>query len=326
MFLLSQITVTQAKKVKFAVDMTSQVLSPSGIHISCDFQVAAGFGGNDWDCGVIQLTKETLDTNIYSIVVDIPAFQKYEYKFVNGEFCYEVEFVPESVRANYNFSDNRWLYIDSLANDTTFIGAIRFNESAPAGLTMVRYRINMMQEASISPNGVHLAKSTQSWNTTANRLYSFSNSVYEWIDYVNTGSFEFKYYNGNSVSDSETVPTACATNNNRSMNVVQDSVVTLLCYSSCNLCFQASVQDININQLISISPNPMSTFTTISFKDNANEHSLVLTDMTGKKVLNTVLNQQTSYRLENRNLSSGLYILQIQNNLGQHASLKIIVE
>jgi hypothetical protein len=70
----------------------------------------------------------------------------------------------------------------------------------------------------------------------------------------------------------------------------------------------------------------MSTFTTISFKDNANEHSLVLTDMTGKKVLNTVLNQQTSYRLENRNLSSGLYILQIQNNLGQHASLKIIVE
>jgi hypothetical protein len=110
------------------------------------------------------------------------------------------------------------------------------------------------------------------------------------------------------------------------MNVTQDSVVTLLCYSSCNLCFPASVQDININQLISISPNPMSTFTTISFKDNANEHSLVLTDMTGKKVLNTVLNQQTSYRLENRNLSSGLYILQIQNNLGQHASLKIIVE
>ncbi|MBK8686725.1 MAG: hypothetical protein IPN26_18020 [Bacteroidetes bacterium] len=48
------------------------------------------------------------------MVVDLPAFAKYEYKFLNGDQGYEVEVVPEESRANYNLSDNRWIYVDSL--------------------------------------------------------------------------------------------------------------------------------------------------------------------------------------------------------------------
>ncbi len=325
--LLASITLQSiGKKVKFAVNMTGQVLSPNGIHVSGDFQLAAGFTGLNWDCNVMTMTKEAIDTNIYSLVVDIPAFQKYEYKFINGDQCYEVEVVPESARANYQFSDNRWLYIDSLANDTTDIGAILFNGSAPQGLTLVRYKINMMQEASVSPNGVHVAGSFQSWNPATNRLYSFSNNIYEWIAYVSNSNYEFKYYNGNSVANSETVPGTCATNSNRTINVTQDTVLQILCYSSCNICYPAGTNDLSLANQISLYPNPMSSYTTIEFKDNAREHDIVLSDMTGKKIFNHTVNNQTSYKIQNSSFISGIYLLQISNDRGQKTSLKLIIQ
>ncbi len=40
-----------AKKVKFAVDMTSYTISPNGIHVMGDYQVTAGIGTLDWDPG-----------------------------------------------------------------------------------------------------------------------------------------------------------------------------------------------------------------------------------------------------------------------------------
>ena len=110
-----------AKKVKFAVDMTGQIINTTGIHISGDFQTIAGFPGGDWASNTTPLTQEGT-TDIYSIVVDIPAFAKYEYKFLNGDQFYEAEFVPVESRVGYNFDDNRWIYVDSLADDTSFVG------------------------------------------------------------------------------------------------------------------------------------------------------------------------------------------------------------
>ena len=313
----------EAKKVKFSVDMTGQTLTPNGIHVTGDFQIAAGFGGNNWDCGVMELMKEPSDTNIYSIVVDIPAFQKYEYKFVNGEFCYEVEVVPESAAANYNFSDNRWIFVDSLDNDTTKLGAVRFNNSSPANLTLVRYRINMMQESSISPSGVHVAGSFQGWDPMKDRLYSFSNNVYEWISYVTTGAYEFKYYNGGTTANSETVPSACATNGNRSINVTQDTVLSLLCYSSCSLCYPAAVGDYSLASQITIAPNPMQTSTSVSFKDPNGEYEVSLLDMTGKVVLRNRVSGQQSV---NASFNSGIYLVKIRNKAGNQSTHKLVIQ
>src|SRR6185436_15682419 len=142
--------ISVAKKVKFAVDMTGQVLNVTGVHIGGDFQTLAGFAGGDWMPGTTPMTQETGDTNIYSIVVDIPAFTKYEYKVINGDQWYEAEFVPLESRVGYNFNDNRWLWVDSLSNDTTFVGALLFSGNAPAGLKLLRVVVDMQNEPSVS--------------------------------------------------------------------------------------------------------------------------------------------------------------------------------
>lgn len=81
-------------------------------------------------------------TAIYSIVVDVPAFHKYEYKFVNGDLFYGTEFVPLESRVGYEFNDNRWIYVDSLDNSVTDIGAIVFSGNAPAGQKLVRFLVD----------------------------------------------------------------------------------------------------------------------------------------------------------------------------------------
>jgi hypothetical protein len=249
------ISVAEGKKVKFTVNMVGQAISPNGVHVSGDFQEAAGFPGVNWDCDKMLMTQEAGDTNLYSLIVDIPAFQKYEYKFINGDLCYEVEVVPELNRAEYNFSDSRWIYVDSLSNDTTETGAILFGGTAPQGLTAVRFRVNMSQEAGIAPAGVHLAADFQGWDPQKNILYSFAGGIYEWIAFLNTGSYQFRYYNGNSAPNGENVPAACAVGANRPLILTADTIMDLICYASCNICWPTALTE-SEEARQSVFPNP----------------------------------------------------------------------
>jgi len=165
-----------AKKVKFAVDMTGLTTNTLGVHVIGDFQVAAGYP-LDWDPSSVLLTQEGT-SNIYSIVVNIPAFQKYEYYFVNGDQTYEAEFVPEQSKVGYNFDDNRWLYVDSLANDTTFVGAVLFSGNAPVGLNLIRYKVDLSL-VTPSINGIHITTTSNGFSPNKTRLYSFGNNIFD---------------------------------------------------------------------------------------------------------------------------------------------------
>ena len=72
------------KKVKFSLDMTGNVIDTNGIHITGDFQEEAGYVGGDWQPNTTEMLNEA-GTNIYSVTVSIPAFTKYEFKFLNGD-------------------------------------------------------------------------------------------------------------------------------------------------------------------------------------------------------------------------------------------------
>lgn len=324
--LLSFITISaNAKKVKFAVDMSGIAISPFGMHITGDFQTLAGFSGGDWMSNTTPLAQETADTNIYSIVVDIPAFAKYEYKFINGDQFYEAEFVPYESRVNYNFNDNRWLYIDSLSNDTTFVGAIKFGGNAPAGKKLIRFFVDMQNET-LSSNGVHVAGDYQMWNTASDILYHFIDAptgIYEIINYVDSSTYYYKFYNGNSSGNSETVPSGCNIGGNRSITTLNDTLLEIVCFSSCGICVTG------INELaksaVKIYPNPTTSFAQIEFNDNSYK-TVVITDLNGKVVRTLSVSNSNILQIEKENLNAGIYFINVRYSDNSMSKAKLIFQ
>lgn len=242
-----------AKKVKFQVDMTGKTISPNGVHVAGNFQAAAGASG-DWKPSETALSNGG-SGNIYSVVVDIPAKAVYEFKYINdnnwgpGEESIPAISKVESI-ANGGQNGNRWAYIDSSANDTTILPAILFGAEAPTGKFALRIAVDMEKVGAISSNGVSIAGDIQKaagfpeWVPGATgmaNLFSGKNKVYEVILYVASGSYAYKFVNGNAWGSDESVPSSCATSSNRTITVSSNTVVSKVCYGSCTACPAAPI-------------------------------------------------------------------------------------
>jgi len=324
--LILSFSIVNAKKVKFSVDMTGQTISSYGVHVSGDFQTLAGYSGGDWASNTTLMAQEA-DTNIYSIVVDIPAFKKYEYKFLNGDQWYNVEFVPIESRVGYNFDDNRWIYIDSLANDTTSVGAIIFSGNAPAGLTLVRFMVDMQTLTSISTSGVHVAGSFQNWSPVNTILYNLDTTSknYEMICYMDTGNYEYKYYNGDSLSTSEIVPSGCSTNGNRYLYVTHDTVFSTICFSSCSVCNGVGIAKNKFTNSVKLYPNPTSDYSILELNDPNNIYNIKIINETGQLV-REYSKISNSLIINKDKLSKGIYTVSItQNKCLKSLFVKLII-
>lgn len=327
---LMLVTHMQAKKVKFEVDLGSQAASPNGVHLSGDFQHLLGVGPN-WDPGKLSMTQVG-SSSIYQVVVNIPAFKKYEYRFVNGDQTYEVEFVPEASRVGWvfgSYSDNRWIYVDSLSADTQAIGAIVFGGNAPAGKYLVRYKIDMSDANGSSLNGVHLGTSYQvsTFDPTNIRLFSFEGFVHEVINYVSisTNTIDYIYYNGKTITTAETVPSGCNIGGKRRLSLQGDTVLSAICFSSCGSCLTVGKQEMFYSQeKIGIYPNPASSLVNL-LTNSSEEIHVVIFDLGGKKVVDLQL-ASPSKTLDVSNFQKGFYLVKIQTATGYTQTKKLIVD
>jgi hypothetical protein len=311
-----------AKKVKFAVDLSLDTINPLGVYVSGDFQVAAGYAA-DWCVTCTPLTQEGT-SKIFSIVLDIPAFRKYEYKFLNGDQFYNAEFIPVESRVGYDFNDNRWIYVDSLANDTTFIGALVFASNAPAGLNLVRFIVDMQGE-SVPSSGVHVAGDFQGWDPAKTILYSFGSGIYEIISYVPAGAFDYKFYNGNTPGETESIPASCSSSGNRNIMVTHDTVLEMVCYASCTACNITGITQNSDVRKVELYPNPTANSTLLKFNDQVNSHDIILRDITGRTIRSYSNYTFPELMIEKENLSSGIYSVCIVND-EKITLLKLIIE
>jgi hypothetical protein len=328
-FLLTVLTFTLsaafAKKVKFAVDMTGYTIDFEGIHIASDFQKILGFP-DDFSTESVKLQQEGT-SNIYSIIVNIPAFKKYEFKYVNGKEGYQAEFVPVESRALYNFSDNRWLYLDSLRNDTTFVGAIKFEGNAPEGKTLVRFGVQLPAKTILDKKGIHLAGDFQGWNSNETFMYSFDSLVYEYIAYFDNKIKEtsYKFINGNDNTKYEEVKGICTKGGSRYININKDTVLNTVCYTECIACPPiVATNDVQLLRDILIFPNPFGENLSVQFKDDSKFHNIEFIDQLGRMIHKNTQYIGSQYFYENKNLPTGIYFLKITDDKNNTANYKII--
>lgn len=289
-----------AKHVKFSVDMSNQIVSNYGVFIVSDFQSLTGLG-DDWTPNEAQLTKEE-GTEIYSIVVDLPANAKYEYKFINGDSWYDVEFVPEESRVGYDYNDNRWIWVDENAPDTLIIGAIVFSGNAPQNYQLVRFRVDM-QLSNISEEGIFVKINTE----TPQKMYSFDGNIYEKIEYLTTGNYNYIFLNGTVV---ENLPEQCATNSKRYINVTHDTMQQIICFNYCSDCSNVGLEEIS-NNSVSVFPNPSNQYLSILMNKNEKIFSIEIFNETGKLIFTKTNCLLTKIDIECKNWQKGTYLARI---------------
>lgn len=218
--------------VLFRVDMSLQAeIAPQGVHVAGEF--------NGWDAGA----NELFDTDGDGVYTGLYAFDpallnngNLIFKFINGD---SFLFPNENISDECGTGTNRLLELTA-ANTVT--PNYCFNQCgtcvAPVPVT---FRVDMTNE-DVSPNGVHIAGELNSvgvWNPGVDEMLNVGDNVYEITLNLQPGEYEYKFVNGNAWdgadNDNESVPSACATNNNRVVTVVEDELQTITyCYNQCS--------------------------------------------------------------------------------------------
>ncbi|MFT5903604.1 MAG: hypothetical protein ACI9O2_000458 [Flammeovirgaceae bacterium] len=124
--------------------------------------------------------------------------------------------------------------------------ALFFCGAMQAQTESLTFRVDVNNISSISPNGIHVAGNWQSeanggadWMPGANAMDdSDLDGVYELTVLVPAGTYEYKFINGNDWSENpEGVPSECAVNSNRGIEVVAGGVTAgLVCFGACEEC------------------------------------------------------------------------------------------
>lgn len=306
--------------------MEAWLVDSAGVHVTGDFQDEAGFAA-DWDPGTTAMMQDVNDTNLWWVVLDLPANRHYEFKYVNGNQGYQQEFVPVESRVNYNFIDNRWIYLDSLSNDTFHLPAVRFSGNAPAGKNLIRFYVDMTNETAVSGNGVHLGNDINAWSTTDAYMYSFDGIAYEYLAYVDSGTstaHEYKFLNGNGTGDYELLAGWCANANGyREIVAPRDTMLPVVCYTFCAACNTVGVQEMN-NNSFTLLPNPASDYVTLNFQDD-NTYTISVIDHTGREVAFVKSSGRTA-TVSTVDFADGVYFVRTMDAQGRAHAQKLIVE
>jgi hypothetical protein len=260
-------------------------------------------------------------TDIYSLQVEIPAFQKYEYRFVNGDYSYDSEFVPTASRVK-DFMDNRWIYIDSLDAGVTDIGAIMYAGNAPKDKKLIRFVVDA-KNVVVDESGLHVGTSASGLDPKANALYSFADNIYEVITYVADGTYQYRYVNGITLAGAEVVTGACVEGlGNRSITVAADTVLSAVCFAACTSCEETTaVQDHTMSSLVSVYPNPSNGAVTLDMRALAIQNFEVsITEISGRTVYT-----YSNKAMVNTTLDKGIYVVSVKEANGTHKTQKLLI-
>jgi len=270
--------------VTFRVDMSERVVSPDGIHLPGTFC--------NWKTDSLEMLPA--GNNIYELTVPCEAGNMEQYKFLNGiSWTIGDENVPAECGVPNGYgSYNRFLYVPF---QDTILKLVCFSrcDSCPPKVN-ITFRVSMAWQ-SISPDGVHLAGTFNSWNPAVTQLAQVDGgSFYQVVQPLGINDFvQYKFVNGANIPDEERVPKECGyyagpDNFNRFLLApATDSVLPVVCYSLCNDQCTVGIADHSaaIATLGQNVPNPFGESSVISFTiTEKSKVCLVIFDLMGRTV------------------------------------------
>jgi hypothetical protein len=254
--------------------------------------------------------------SVYTVTIELPDNQSHAYRFVNGDDASGLELVPAFCGVpNTGGGYDRSVYVPE---HDTILDLVCFGQCDTCGAIIteiyVTFRVDMSMSI-VSPEGVHLAGSFQGWDPSATPMNPGPNNVYSiTLPFDFEEYHEYRFINGISWENAETVPAGCAQNDNRYVDVPNyDTLLAIVCFSDCGPCnvgvHGGSSNGFSLDQNV---PNPCSDYSGIGFSiDVPGYVRLVVYDSRGVAV-NTLYDgyfQEGSYsmKMDTRGLKPGIY-------------------
>jgi hypothetical protein len=189
-----------------------------------------------------------------------------------------------------------------------------------------------MSQMTVSPNGVHMAGDFQSWQPNTTPMTAQGNGIYtRTIQLPANATYQYKFINGNQWGSGfdESVPSACAQNNNRFVVVGTTPVITpLVCFGRCEACIGVSVFEAGaLNNAIELYPNPTQNVAFIRYDfETPNDLAIYVYDVKGRLIQQNreqaVMNGNVE--LNTSSWANGLYYIRISNG-SQEIARKLVV-
>ncbi len=241
--------------VTFRVNMSNQVISPNGIHLAGSF--------NNWDADSTAMALVT--AGIYEVTLALDSTSTIQYKFLNGNTFSGEETVPQACGLSNGFGGYNRNYKVPEANATLPLVCFSSCNNCPTNspLVNVTFRVNL-GNLQASANGVHLTGSFVNWDADSIQMIPVGGNLYEaTLSLDSTSSIQYKFLNGNTFSNEESVPSTCGISNgfggyNRSLNVPQQNTVLFpVCFAACTAC-ATPASYINVQFRVDLSGNSIS--------------------------------------------------------------------
>jgi hypothetical protein len=293
--------------VTFRVDMSYEDVSPDGVHLAGTFQ--------NWNPTTHQMMPGS--DNIYELSLMLEEASSHEFKYINGNTLDNAELVPPECAQNGN------RYFTVPANDT-ILTAVCFGSCDPCGPPPTDVEITFvvdMEFESISTDGVHIGGSFQGWNPGTTEMTFIGDNKYAYTATFSSGNYhEYKFINGLSWDEAETVPAQCANAGNRYFTVPQQNdTLTAFCFNHCVICDLVGIDDesLNTNDSFEFYPNPADHMLIFTQAQN-----ITLFSMDGK-----MMKSETTHNnmLDISSMPGGFYYILIQNESGSRYR-KLIIE
>ncbi len=215
--------------VEFLVDMSNEEVSPDSVHLAGSF--------NGFSTDATPMTD--IGDNVYSATVNLLVGEHITYKFINGNTFDGVESVPAECGEDDTFGGyNRFFDVQEEGNILPLVCFSSCEECTTPVYVEVSFLVDMQNEM-VSPEGVFIAGSFQGWNTTTDPMTLVEDQIYTFTATLEVGEYyEYKFLNGDSTLNYETIPAACATmGGNRYLTAPEtNSTLSLVCFGSCTAC------------------------------------------------------------------------------------------
>ena len=208
----------------FRVNMSGLTVSGNGVHIAGDF----GSNYPQWNPAGIPLTHQ--GGGIYGTTLMLVPGQVVPFKFINGNAWGNEEGVPGAC----NSGGNRSYTVPASASSTPLVC---FGTCGTC--ITITLQVDMSGET-VSPNGVHVAGAFQGWNPGSTPLTNIGGNIYARTVLVDPNQVsEYKFINGNSWGNDESVANVCSPGGNGNRNFTMGTssrTLPVVCFRQCLSC------------------------------------------------------------------------------------------